>query len=357
MGIIMKLLAQRVKSAREMKGLSLQELAALLDRKISRQALHKYETGEVIPDQLMIRDIASVLDLKPDYFYREQITEIDYDKVSYRKLSDLSKKEQHRIIEITRDVLDRYLELENTLGKSVLVTNPLSEMEIKNKDDVELAAQKLRIDWKLGSDPIFNVLELLEGKGFKIIEFSAVEKVDGISAWIQDKIPVIGLNKNKKNDVARYRFTTFHELGHLLLNLEGLPIREQEKLCNYFAGAMLLSKQAIEDEIGLKRKRISLQELVAVKKQYGISVQAIVYRLKDLGVISQSSYSNFFRFMSKNNMKKDESKLGEYLGEEKVLRFDQLLGQALIEELITVSKAASLKNLSLNQFRKDFILG
>ncbi|MCH8495404.1 MAG: XRE family transcriptional regulator [Balneolales bacterium] len=353
----MNALAQRFKSAREMKGLSLQELSDLLDKSISKQGLHKYETGEVVPDHGMIKNIATVLELKPDYFYREHVTNIDYDKVSYRKLADLSKKEQHRIIEITRDVLDRYLELENTTGKSIYLSNPLSDFSIKSYEDVEMAAKYLREIWELGSGPIYNVLELLEGKGFKIIEFSSDDSIDGISAWIQDKIPVIGLNLRRRVDLTRYRFTTLHELAHLLLNIEEYPVKDQEKFCNYFAGAMLLPKHAIEVELGLKRKRISLQELVSIKKQYGISVQAIVYRLKDLRVITQTSYANFFRYMSANNMRKDESKLGKYGGEEEVLRFDHLLGQALIEERISVSKAAALKNLPLNLFRKEFILG
>lgn len=42
--------AERFKSARLMNGFSLQDLADALDNKLSRQALHRYEKGEVIPD-------------------------------------------------------------------------------------------------------------------------------------------------------------------------------------------------------------------------------------------------------------------------------------------------------------------
>jgi len=338
-----------------MRGLSLQGLSDKLENKISRQALHKYEKGTVEPDFDMIQDIAEVLDLKPDYFYREISVEIN--QIAFRKLTSLSQKEQHRIIETARDYLSRYLELEQIIGKQPSVHNPLDGIPIETKDDVEKAAQKLRQVWELGKDPLFNVLELLEDQGIKIIELEGDESIDGFSTWVNESIPVIGLNSNKKESLDRYRFTVLHELGHLLLDIKSSSEKDHEKLCNYFAGAMLLPQSAIEHEIGLKRNQISLNELRAIKKQYGISAQAVVYRLRELKVISDQSLRNFFRFINAKGYKKDESKLGTYQGEEEALRFDQLLGQALIEQHITVSKAAALKNLRITQFRKEFLLG
>jgi transcriptional regulator with XRE-family HTH domain len=141
----MPFIAQRLKNARLMRGLSLQDLSDRLENKISRQALHKYETGEVEPDNVMVQDIADALNLKPDYFYREHSVRIE--DVSFRKLSKLSKKEQHRIVEIARDLLERYLELEQIIGKPAAVVNPLQAMTISAKESVEEAAQKLREEW------------------------------------------------------------------------------------------------------------------------------------------------------------------------------------------------------------------
>lgn len=351
----MEAISNRIKHARLMRGLSLQRLSDKMDNKVSRQALHKYEKGTIEPDLDMIQDIAEALDLKPDYFYREVLVEIK--EIAFRKLTSLSKKEQNRIIETARDYLSRYLELEQIIGKQPNVENPLEGYIISNKEDVEKAAQKLREVWKLGTDPLYNVLELLEDQGIKVIELEGDDSIDGFSTWVNQSIPVIGLNSLKRKSLDRYRFTVLHELAHLLLDLQKHSPKEQEKLCHYFAGALLLPFSAIEHELGLKRKKVSLEELKAIKKQYGISMQAIVYRLKELRIISTDTYNNFFQFVNSNGYKKDESDLAVYNGEEEILRFDQLLGQALAEQYITISKAAALKNLRITQFRKEFLLG
>lgn len=356
-GAVMAGLNQRLKNARLMKGLSLQALSEKLDNKISRQALHKYEKGTVEPELAMVQDIAEALEMKPDYFFRE--VSVDIETIAFRKLSSLSKKAQNRIVETARDFLERYLELEKIIGKQPIVENPIKGIKINGRKDVEAAAQKLREAWGLGIDPLYNILELLEDQGIKIIELDGDNSFDGLSTWVNGSIPVIGLNKVVKDnkDLDRYRFNALHELGHLFLDLQDFSDEKEEKLCHYFAGAMLLDKRSIEKELGLKRQNIALQELKAIKKQYGISMQATVYRLKELGVISQITYQNFFRFINKHGYRKDEKGLAEYKGEEEALRFDQLIGQALIEQYITISKAAALRNQRVTQFRKEFLLG
>ena len=350
-------IAQRINHARLMRGFSLQDLSDKLDHKVSRQALHKYEKGEVEPDNVMIQELANALNVKPDYFYRDHPESIRDGEITFRKLSSLRKKEQNRIIETAKDLLERYLELEQIIGIRRGGENPIADIAISGKSDVEIAAQKLREAWNLGTDPLYNVIELLEDQGIKVIEIAGDDSIDGFSTWIGNSIPVIVLNQSKGNVLDRYRFTILHELGHLFLSFDGFSEKEREKLCHYFAGAMLLDKRAIEKELGLKRNRIGLQELAAVKKQYGISIQATMYRLRELNVISAASLRSFFQFMSQAGYRQDESKLATYNGEEKALRFDQLIGQAIAEEYITISKAASLKNQRLSEFRKHFLLG
>ena len=73
-----------------------------------------------------------------------------------------------------------------------------------------------------------------------------------------------------------------HELGHLLLTLTGnFTDKEIENLCNRFAGAILIPEAKLISEFGQSRKQFYLQELVELQKEWGISIQAIMYRAKN----------------------------------------------------------------------------
>lgn len=349
-----KLFSERFKSARLMNGMSLQDLADKLGNTISKQALHKYEKGLVIPDSEMIGYLCEVLKVRPDYFFRENMVELG--EIEFRKLKKLPSKDENRIVEFARDYVTRYLELEEIIGIATDFKNPLDGLQpVNNFSEVEVAAIKLREIWNLGNDPIFNAIELLEDNNIKVIELDAGDAFDGMQTFVKgNNIPVIALNVSKIKKDDRKRFTVMHELGHLLLPIKHLPENEREKLCHQFAAAVLFPAISLRNELGLTRNRLYVQELGSLKKQYGISIQAIVMRAKDLNIISENYCRQYFFFIKQMGWKVDEPI--EYTGIEKSNRFDQLLFRALAEDLISMSKAAALKNMKLADFRSQNLL-
>jgi Zn-dependent peptidase ImmA (M78 family)/DNA-binding XRE family transcriptional regulator len=350
-----QLFAERFKSARRLNGFSLQDLENKIDKKVSRQSLHKYEKGEVLPDSEMMAILCEAFNVKPDYFTRE--VKIEFGELEFRKLKKLPVKAQHQIIETSKDVLARYIELEDILGISHVFENPIKKKSIGKIDaweDVEAAANAVREVWELGNDPIYNAIELLEDNGIKVIEIHSDDSFDGMQTWLNGSIPVIVINKSHIKSDDRLRFTLLHELGHTLMELEGLQDNSKEKYCHQFAASMLLSKKAAHKELGEKRTKLSIKELGEIKKQYGISMQAIVYRAKDLGIITDTYARQFMFLMSHNGWRVNEPI--QYKGEESSNRFHQLLHRALAEEMISMSKAAVLNNQSLIDFRKELMI-
>lgn len=348
-----QLFAERFKSARLMNGFSLQDLSDNLGNKITRQALHKYEKGEVNPDSEMLDILCEVLRVRPDYFTRETIVELG--AINFRKLQRFPPKEQSCIIERTREVLSRYLELEEILGLKKIFEHPVPNSKINSPEDIEGIAHKIREKWKLGNGPIINVAELLEENNIKVLELDTKEGFDGMQTWINEKdIPVIVLNVGKLKSNDRKRFTAFHELGHLLLPLEGIDEKLAERYCHRFAGAMLFPKEAIINELGNKRSKISIQELGFLKEQYGISIQAMIFRLGDLGIITENYKRYYFQYINQMGWKVEEPYV--YEGKETSNRFEQLIYRALAEDIISMSKAASLKNMKLAEFRSKSIM-
>lgn len=162
---------ERLKAARKMNGFSLQYLADKLDRKISKQALNKYEAGQSVPEVSMFSDLSKALNVPQDYFFRSN--KIELDNLSFRKLSKLSVKEQDIVTHRTIDFLERYLELEDILGIGSHFVNPVKNWIVNSIADIESIAERLRSEWNLGEDPLYNVIELLEDLKIKVFEIEA----------------------------------------------------------------------------------------------------------------------------------------------------------------------------------------
>ena len=344
------LFAQRFVSARKMAGLSLQELSDRVENAVSKQALNKYEKGLMKPDSKVLLSLAKALGVKVDYFFRRKPVELV--GVEFRKKASLTKKKKGIIEQQAADFLERYLELEAILHKKSEFVNPIEGVTCSNVQEVEKAAGKLLEAWDLGRNPIPNVLEMLEDRGLKVLELDADEDFNGLSTWV-DNYALIVVNANL--DIVRKRFTAIHELAHLVLQFdEGLLEKEKERLCHCFAGAILLPKESLIEEIGAHRKRFALQELIDLKEYFGISIQAIVARAKNLNLIDESTYKSFWISWNQLGYRKIEP--GEDRGKEHSTRFQQLLLHAAAEGIITLNKAASLANQSLADFEKNFVV-
>jgi Zn-dependent peptidase ImmA (M78 family)/DNA-binding XRE family transcriptional regulator len=336
-------LAERLTTARRMAGLSLQELADKVEHRISRQAIHQFEQGQSKPETETLLALAKALDVKLDYFYRT--SNVAFDKLEYRKKVKLSKTEEVAIQETAKDRFSRYFELEELTNAKSSFKDHKQTFEINDLTDIEKAAESLREAWNLGSKPIPSVIEMLEEKGIKILEVDASDGFQGFCAEANHEL-VIVINAN--DDPFRKRFTALHELAHITLNIkEDLDV---EKCCHSFAGAFLFPKQSVIEAFSAKRKKLSFAELIQQKCYYGISIQALLVRLRNLDIISEATYKGFVIWLTKSGCRTKEP--GQYAGVEKALRFSQLLYRAAIEEVISLSKAASLSNQSLSEFRK-----
>jgi Zn-dependent peptidase ImmA (M78 family)/DNA-binding XRE family transcriptional regulator len=336
---------KRLKTARKMAGLSMDDLAHIMGRIVTKQAIGKYELGKMKPTSKVIIRLAQALKVKPEYFFRSSVIELS--QLNFRKRFKFRKNIEESLKYKTIDLLERYKELEEILGLSIKFEEPFLKCNIKNQNDVEQAAENLRRKWGLGNTPIMYLLKLLEEKGIKILFMDDFDGFDGLSADVGDS-KIIVLNKSHPPD--RLRFTAAHELAHILCKFP--ENSKTEKLCHSFAGAFLLPKEMMEEVLLNKRSQITFWELKVLKENYGISMQAIMNRAYDLDIISENYLQNFKSYMRKKNWRKEEPV--KYCGKEEPFRFKQLLFYAVSEEIISFSKAADLWNMSISEFREEF---
>lgn len=341
------MIGQRLKMAREASGLSMKDLATTVN--LSATMIKKYEHNESMPSSDVLLKLMQVLSVQLDFLFRP--INVELGTVEYRKKSNAPKKLLNQITTDTLNQVERWLTLKELwLNFPVPMYQLNADLPtVQSYDDIEAFADALREYWQLGNNPIPNMIDVLEELGIMVIvsDVEVTAKFDGLQAMVND-IPVIVVSSAWSGD--RQRFTLAHELGHLVLQSHLPETLDIEKACNRFAGAFLLPKSRLIQELGKKREKIYQRELAYLKQEYGISMRAIVYRAKDLAIISEHYHKTLNIIFNKQGWQKQEPIL--YPSETTHL-FKQLVYRAVAEEIISQSKGAELLGLSVYQFSQE----
>jgi Zn-dependent peptidase ImmA (M78 family)/DNA-binding XRE family transcriptional regulator len=342
----------RLKQARIMRGLSMDSLCEKANNIVSKQAISKYEAGKMMPNSTTLIALSNALAVGIDYFFRPITVTID--NIEFRKKSKLSTKQIDSIKEIVKDKLERYFEIEAINNINSDSSFGYDNVIIQDEQDIFPIVERIKQDWQLGEDGINNLIETLEENGIKVIEIEADNGFDGLSGLVNETKPVIVLNASFNSE--RKRFTALHELGHLMLKFDSAVSQKKiENLCNLFAGEMLISKNVFIRKIGSNRSDISLSELSDIQEQFGISIDALMYKARILNIITENRYATYFR---KKNANKDFKNVVEQSRAklEQSNRFIRLVYRALASEIISLSKASTLLELPVDKVRNDLIL-
>lgn len=168
--------------------------------------------------------------------------------------------------------------------------------------NVEELAQEVRcgvLDQE-ETNPIRNLTSAVERAGICLVPIAGLTGIDGLSSWV-DGQPVIGLDPTVPGD--RFRFSMLHELGHLSMHRTKSDITEDE--ANRFAGAVLIPEAELE--AALDSRMAPLRDFVHLKQRWGVSVAALVYRSRELGLIDDNRFRSLQIQMSKWRRQEPES--------------------------------------------------
>lgn len=346
--------ANRLVAARKMAGLSLQSLADKLENVVTKQSLSKYEQGKMKPDSSVLITLSKALNVPVDFFFSDPVVAVELKNVDFRKYSSkLSKLELTAVEEKAKEAFERYFELENILNLNEASDFFVYPKVVESIKDAEEAANKLRIDWNLGYDPIPDVVEMLEDKGYKIVEIEAPLGFDGMKADTGAEKVIVLRKSVEGDDVVRKRFTALHELAHHALTFaEHIDEKAEEKLCHVFASALLYPEDMARKELHKDRFHFYQNELAIIKERWGISFSAIFSRALQLGIINDSVYKRLNIGYRQRNLHVPGNEPGRFLSREKPVRFERLIYMALGKELISVNEAAYFAATSVWHFRE-----
>ena len=302
----------RLAQARLVKKWTQPELAERVG--ISRQMISSYEKAKPsgsTPSPENLRNLAHWLEVPEAYFYaplRESETKLE-SAINFRTLKSKKRRARQQaetfmqwLVSVYDFVAD-YIELP-----------PVQIPEFKIADftkitmeQIEEIAEETRRYFGLGDGPISNVTKLLENKGVIIGRVPLETGMDGVSAWFNGR-PVILINNTAYH--ARSRFDLGHELFHLIAHRDVSPedledaetLRLIESQAHRFSGAFLAPYKTFLPEV----VTIDLPGLIDLKSRWGLSAQAIVSRLYDLGVISEHQKSRMFTKVTVEGWRKKE---------------------------------------------------
>ena len=303
----------------------------------------KYEKNQLRPDGDKLTKFAeilncSVFDLLKDQTKRKAVN------LNFRKRKKLTGKKLDQLKAVINDKINNYLDvLElNGIGK----TN-INKLKVSSLEDIEKYAERFRNDHNIGIKmPIGNLCNIIEDIGVSVIIINDndgdFKGFDGVSDMV-DGYPFVCISSDI--NYFRQRFTLAHELGHLVLDID--ETLDEEEVCNHFASSLLMPKQAMQDEFGYKRNRISQRELEIVREEYGVSIKAILMRIKTCEIIGESYAKLSFINYNKYSKSSEESIAENH--KEYSRRYEQLAWRLFDQEIITKSKFNELmRGISTN---------
>jgi len=152
--------------------------------------------------------------------------------------------------------------------------------------------ERRRLD--LGISPIRDLEGLLEDRcGIKIF-YLPIPVESGISGMFTYDENLGGcILLNSADRPVRRLFSLAHEYGHCLfhrnrigmVSLEEKKDTADERIANYFAGNFLMPRDAVEelfDRKTLKKQEITAEDVLYISEYFGVSFQAMLYRLANL---------------------------------------------------------------------------
>jgi len=346
------MLAQRLKQLRLARGWSLDDLSGCLDGLVTKQALSKYEKELSQPSMKVVTKIAELFGVKTAHLFAEPAVQVQL--LAYRKCASLPKRDEYMVEGMVSQALEERIALQEKVGEFFPLNLPSQRYRVTSLDDAEQAAIELRNFWRLGTSPISSVVGLLEDQFIHVFTIAtSSEKFDGISANATDDTDtVIAAAVVSREGVPgeRQRFSLMHEVGHLVLDVD--DNLDEEKAAHRFAGAFLAPAEQLRREIGASRTTVQLKELFMLKRRFGVSAQALAFRLRDLGIINDSSYKWLCIQFNHNRMRKNEP---EPFQQEEPQWLKRTVLRALSEGLITAGEANRMTGESYESEHKDII--
>ncbi|GLY33566.1 hypothetical protein Kisp02_69310 [Kineosporia sp. NBRC 101731] len=131
-----------------------------------------------------------------------------------------------------------------------------------------------------------------------------------------------------------------HELGHLVLHSNTLGSDDLEAEANAFAAEFLMPAELVRPSL----RNLKLGRLLDLKREYGVSMQALVERAYQLDLLSPTQRTSTYKLLSAKGWRTREPGSDEIAPE--VTALAQAIGQSLSSRGLSPAEVASIAGFS-----------
>lgn len=315
--------AARLTQARHLAGMTKKDVAAAVG--VTAAAVGQYESGVTKPRPELIPRLAEVLGMPMTFFvYGRPHARLDASGAHFRSLRSARAWQRDKAIAHVEQVWELTLALEKRVQLPPVDLPGFAGGEVHSGVDLPRspmeAARALRAYWQLGTRPVAHLVRQLEMRGIVVDapqSNRADREVDAFS--IACLRPIVVLTANRADDVYRYRFTAAHELGHLVLHGDTTPGDTQhEREADAFAAEFLTPRDSILPELP---GRVDLRRLAELQQVWGVSVDSLLYRCREVGLLSDQAAGRAWRRLAELRLQPGfaPESVSRYPGEQPVM--------------------------------------
>ncbi|MEU8267510.1 XRE family transcriptional regulator [Sphaerisporangium sp. NPDC049002] len=288
----------RLTQARRLAGMTKKDLAERVG--VTPAAVGQYETGMTHPRPDLIPRLAGALGVPLAFFLSGRPhAKLDGSMAHFRSLRSTRVHQRAKAVAFVEQVWELTHALEKRVRLPHVDLPGFSGGEVHSgvelPRDPAAAARELRRHWGLGTGPISHLVRHMEAHGIVVVLPPPDEDATTVDAFSTSQLPrpIVVLTANRFDDIHRYRFTAAHELGHLVLHGDtAAGDVQQEREADTFAAEFLTPRDSILPELP---RRLDLRRLAELKHVWGVSISSLLYRCREVGLLSDSSASRAYQ--------------------------------------------------------------
>lgn len=291
-----------LKLLRKSKNISQNEICKQIG--LSQSNYSKVEHGLLEPSEIFVNQVSSFFQVDSDFFYQDEKSyspQNPYHRSrSTLQIGDRDKVEA--IANIYRIHIKKFLE-------AVEISYNLFPIPVSETASPEDIARLTRKNFHLPNGPVTNLTKVLEDNGIFVVSYVfGTEALDGFTIHgAKDILPLIFINSSFPGE--RIRFTLAHELGHLVMHqqLEPEQYIKIEKEADAFASEFLMPAFDIMQDLRyINTFKLNVEVLLRLKMKWKVSMNALLKRAIDLGVLTKNQEKYLWMQMSQNGFRKNE---------------------------------------------------